>query len=176
MVGRGTGDSFDRGENLLRNLSVVVRMTRHCGHPEMRLRTLDNLLPESFLITASESSIIEGDTVQSERDFLEWTTGAPSASASTDAPTSTSRDFIRPGRTHVAVVSHLLAIAAQITLRTWQDHFPISVQVQHFFGKPEGKEDGRIRSSADGTRIGAAALLLKGPDLLDLRDAVLAAV
>src|ERR1700722_1599803 len=62
MVGRGTGDSFDRSENLLWNLSVVMRMTRHGGHPEMRLRTHDNLLPKPFLIRAGESSIIEEDT------------------------------------------------------------------------------------------------------------------
>jgi hypothetical protein len=67
------------------------------------------LLPESFLIGANESTVIEEDAVQSERDHFQWATGSPSTSTNSAFP-----DFVGPGRSHITVIAHLLAIAAQV--------------------------------------------------------------
>lgn len=177
MVTRRTGDGLDLGENLLRSLAIVVPFTCYLCKPEMRFSANDNLLPEALFIGANESTIVEKNAIECERDLFQWALGAPyTTRASTHAPTSARPDFVLFGWPNVAVVAHLLAIATQITFRIGQDHVPISIKLQCLLGEPEGKQDRWIRPSADRTRVGAAVCFLEGPDLLDLRDPMPAAV
>jgi hypothetical protein len=120
---RRTGHLFDAGKNLLRRNPAVVPLARYFRHPQFAP------------IRTGESAIDEEHAVQRERDLFH----RPAVAIPTAAETHTSAcpDLVGRAGPYIAVVTHLIAIAVQISLGSGQNDIPISVDFQQILRNPK---------------------------------------